>query len=145
MSMSLIVGEFTKKTDEELDANYKELCKSVYLTEYMNEVILGFTEELKTYEKISDSEYDEIIYKTISIPNIGELTKKIDRLIADYFEKYGSTKGKTEKDAIVSHLKNLVDLNYVIRETLYLSIATHDSSKALLLIIAWGKSHGEWK
>lgn len=136
MSMSLIVGEFTRKSESIIGAEYVELCKSIYLTEFIDGIISDFTEDLTVFEQVDETEYDKIIYKTISIENIKKLTNKIDDLTFDYFQKYGNLKGKTEKDVSVEHIRNLVDLNYIIRETLYNNLTNQTEEKLVILIIA---------
>lgn len=136
MSMSLIVGEFNKTTEEQIDAEYNELCKTVYLTEYMDEIITEYLDDLKVIEKINDSDTEEVIYKTVLVSNIEKLANKIDSLTALYFEKYDMTKGKGEKEDIVNHLKNLFDLNFILRETLFFCMNNKEESKIVALIIA---------
>lgn len=135
MSMSMVVGELKTNQNNQLDADYKELSNKIIITEYMDEVVTEFLDEIKVYEEVDENEYGEIIYKTFFSLNLEKMSEKIDELSSKLFQDFYDIKGKKEQRVIVEKLENLNKIDYLLKKMLIEKSKDTSNKEILILII----------
>lgn len=106
MSMVLTSAKIKTEQDNKNELIFCENNNKVLITEYLDGIISSFIEEKIFFEK-DDDEIEEVSYKVISLNNIVLLNNKINKESKELIAKLNKTKGKGERDSLISQIDNL--------------------------------------
>lgn len=104
--MVLTSAKIKTEQDNKNELIFCENNNKVLITEYLDGIISSFIEEKIFFEK-DDDEIEEVSYKVISLNNIVLLNNKINKESKELIAKLNKTKGKGERDSLISQIDNL--------------------------------------